>query len=102
MRIYISGAITNDPDHMKKFARADEKLTQEGWEVMNPALIGSCFPKSTTHSEFMKLSFLELELCDAVYFLNGWKSSTGACMEYGFAYAKDMILMFEEEKKEGE
>lgn len=35
-KIYISGAITNNPDYKRDFNRAKEKLTKLGFEVLCP------------------------------------------------------------------
>ena len=46
-----------------------------------------------THDEYMRMSFLMLDMCDAIYMMDGWRESAGACMEYGYALAKDKIIL---------
>lgn len=43
----------------------------------------------------MRMYFELLDICDAIYMLDGWENSKGANREYGFAVAKGMRLMFE-------
>lgn len=43
--------------------------------------------------EFMKIDFMLLDLCDAIYMMPGWDLSKGACMERGYAMAKDLIIL---------
>lgn len=33
--------------------------------------------------------------CDAIYLLDGWQQSRGANREYGYALAKDMMILDE-------
>ena len=99
MKIYISGAISNNPNYMKDFERAEDYLGKEfpKAEIINPALVNSFLPKSTTHEEYMGMSFCMLDMCDSIYMLSNWKTSCGASQEYGYALAKDKIILFEKE-----
>ena len=99
MKIYISGGITNVPNFMERFAEAENRLRNAypKAEVINPALVNSNLPKSTTHEQYMKMSFLMLDMADYVYMLNNWRESCGASQEYGYALAKGKVIMFEKE-----
>ena len=97
MKIYISGAITNNPNYKEDFERAEDYLQREypNDEIINPALVNSFLPKSTTHEEYMKMCFCMLDMCDCIYMLKCWQKSCGANREYGYALAKGMEIMFE-------
>lgn len=97
MKIYISGAITNNPNYKEDFERAEDYLQREypKSEIINPALVNSFLPKSTTHEEYMRMSFCMLDMCDSIYMLGNWQKSCGASQEYGYALAKDKIILFE-------
>ena len=97
MKIYISGAITNNPKFEERFADAANKLHEEfpNAEIIDPSLVNSFLPGSTTHEEYMRMSFVMLDMADAIYMLDNWKTSCGARQEYGYALAKDKIIMFE-------
>lgn len=97
MKIYISGPITNKLDYMKDFDRAERELLSQGHEVINPAKINSFLPKDTTHEQYMNFSFMLLDMADAIYMLSGWRYSSGACMEYGYARAMDKIIAEDED-----
>lgn len=99
MKIYISGGITNVPNFMERFAEAEKRLRNAypKAEVINPALVNSNLPKSTTHEQYMKMSFLMLDMADYVYMLKNWRESCGASQEYGYALAKGKVIMFEKE-----
>ena len=97
MKIYISGAITNNPNYKEDFERAEDYLQREypNDEIINPALVNSFLPKSTTYEEYMNMCFCMLDMCDSIYMIKGWDKSCGANREYGYALAKDMIIMHE-------
>lgn len=99
MKIYISGAITNNPDYKEDFERAGDYLQREypSADIINPALVNSFLPKSTTYEEYMKMSFCMLDMCEAIFMMRGWEKSCGANRELGYALAKDMIIMYEKE-----
>lgn len=96
MRIYISGPITNVLDYKEKFNQAEKHLKEEypNAEIINPTMI--VLPSSCKHENYMKIDFMLLDLCNAVYFMPGWEWSKGACMERGYAVAKDLIILEEE------
>jgi hypothetical protein len=95
LKIYISGVITGTDDFMERFSIAQKKLERDGHEVVNPALVNSNLPKSTTYDEYMDMSFCMLKMCDAIYLLDGWKSSRGAKLELIFAVLNDKTILYE-------
>ena len=96
MRIYISGPITNIPGFKGKFEKAEEKLKIEfpEAEIINPTMV--VLPESCTHEDYMRIDFMLLDLADVIYMMKGWELSKGACMEFGYAMAKDLIILKEE------
>lgn len=97
MKIYISGAITNNPNYKEDFERAEDYLQREyqSADIINPALVNSFLQKSTTYEEYMKMSLCMVDMCDAIYMLHGWSKSCGANREYGYALAKNKVIMYE-------
>jgi len=93
MKVYISGKITGTNDYMKRFEDAEIELQLNGYDVINPALVNSNLPECTTHDEYMKISLCMLDMCDAIYMLDGWNNSKGACIEYGYALGKDKVFL---------
>ena len=53
-------------------------------------------PEDTTYEEHMKMSLAMLDMCGAIYMLKGWEKSCGANREYGYAMAKDYIILRDE------
>ena len=65
-------------------------------EIVNPALINSLLPKSTTWEEYMSLYYPMIDMCDAIYFLDGWEESAGAKIEFDYACRKNKGIYFKD------
>lgn len=102
MKIYISGPVTGTDDYKERFQRAEEELKNkyEYSMIVNPIKIQEIFskPEDVSHDEYMHISLAVLDKCDCIYMLAGWKKSQGACIEYGYAWAKKMMITFEKEE----
>lgn len=99
MKIYISGPITNNPSYMTDFENAQDylKIQFPHAEIINPALVNSHLPKSTSHEEYMRMSFCMLDMAGTIYMLDGWEDSRGANQEYGYAVARNKTILFQGE-----
>ena len=89
MKIYIAGKITGNPDYKTHFAKAEKELIKKRHTVMNP----TCMPLGFGYEDYMRICFVMIDVCDAVYMLNNWEDSPGAIREY--EYAKGKEIMFE-------
>lgn len=95
-RIYISGKITGTEDYIKRFNYAEYELKHDqGYETVNPATMLDHLPTSSTHAEYMHVSYALLDICDGIYMMDGWKDSVGANLEYDYALEKGLIILFE-------
>ena len=92
MRIYISGPITNTPDYISNFSVVEQKLKSEypNAEIINPTVLDKL---PLEYDEYMKLDLMLLDMCDAIYMMNGWEKSKGACIEFGYAVAKELNIL---------
>lgn len=91
-KVYISGAITNDPDYKQKFKDAQKKLKKDGYIPVNPTWIQA----ELAWEEYMYIDLAMLHICDAVYMMKGWKESNGAKIEYNMAMLEGKEIIFEE------
>lgn len=99
MKIYISGQISGLPiDEVKaRFSEAERFLEEElDYVVVNPFDNG--LPDDAPWIQHMLRDLEMLYECDAIYMLNGWQESRGACIEYRFAVHTDKQILFENER----
>lgn len=95
MRVYISGAISGTDNHTERFEEAEKRLIEHGHSVFNPEKVCAQLPEDTQYEEYMTIGISMLDMCEAIYMLNGWRQSRGANREYGYALAKDKVIMYE-------
>lgn len=95
IRVYISGKISglNIEDVTTKFNDAEEFLTLLGFEVVNP--LNNGIHRDEPWITHMCKDLEMLHGCDAVFFLNDWQESKGACVEYDFALRMGKNIIFE-------
>lgn len=79
--VYISGAISSDPNYQEKFASAQMVLESLGYHVISPTMI----PPYLTESEHLDVDMILLAVCDAFCLLPDWTRSSGANKEYAQA-----------------
>lgn len=92
MKIYISGAISNDPDYKMKFAKAEAFLQSLGYIVINPAKN----PEGLTYKEYIDLGLKQLCSCDAVFALRDTNHSKGARLELAYAHTVNMPIYYDD------
>lgn len=116
--IYISGKMGEkrlSKATVAKFEKAQNKLLDEGWAIINPA--NPKFQREAQEhvrieeKKWMKLDHGEfdwyawlllwdmhmLALCEAIYMLSDWRDSPGATAEYYYAKACKKEVIFEDE-----
>ena len=94
-RIYISGKITGTTDYISRFNKAEIEMIKQGYETVNPATMLDHLSTSTTHKEYMHISYALLDICDGIYMMEGWRDSKGAMMEYDYALEKGLVILYE-------
>ena len=94
-RIYISGPMTGDENYKSRFLKAEEELREKGHDVINPARVDALL-HNASYEDYMKVDMFLLDMCDTIYMLKGWEKSCGANREYGYAMAKNYIVLHEE------
>lgn len=100
MRVYLSGAISNDPNHKAKFESAAAKYRQKKYKVLSPIETPEYQAKKGNSACFFA-SIKLLEKADWLIQLDNPKKSKGMQIEQDIAdYCNIMVLReYEEEKK---
>lgn len=93
-KVYISGPITGTDDYQERFARAEEWLTEHGYEAVNPAKENAKLPEGTTWKQYMGEALRLLMGCDKIFMLKGWSGSRGATLELRVAERVRMDVLY--------
>jgi len=90
MRLYISGPMTDMPNHnYLAFNEAAKQLREAGYEVLNPAELDLIEKKETWEECLRRDIKYEVE-CDGLALIFGWSESKGASLE---KYIADQLGM---------
>lgn len=87
-KVYISGAITNNPDYRKQFADKIRQLDAE-YTVLHPLMICA----DLSWKEYMRIDLAMVYVCECIYMMKGWENSRGAQIEQFYAelFGKEII-----------
>ncbi len=95
MKIYISGKITGTTDFAERFAKAEEHLRKQGFDVINPVKECADIPEDASWEIYMRRCVKLLADCKYIYLLKGWDNSKGAIVEKWLAHSLGIETMFE-------
>ncbi|MCH5149269.1 MAG: DUF4406 domain-containing protein [Spirochaetales bacterium] len=93
MKVYIAGKITGlERDSVvRKFESARNKLVGMGHDVFIPTVLPVY--DNVSYTDYMRVCFAMIDICDAIYLLDDWKDSKGACKEYKYAQRKKKLCL---------
>jgi hypothetical protein len=95
MKIYISGAITNNPNAKAQFDKAKKTLVELNKNYY-PIL-----PMDLPHyhdqkwSSYMREDIKAMMDCQGIYLIEGWEKSKGARIEKELAESLDFKIIYE-------
>jgi hypothetical protein len=93
LKVFLSGKITDYPKYISHFGRMESYLKNYHHHiVVNPAFL----PIGMDYDDYMKICFACIDVCDAVFFLDGWENSRGSIMEMEYAKEKQKQILYEE------
>lgn len=99
MRIYISGKITGLPKSkvFRNFGEAHSKLCIRGYDVVDPVAISEHVP-GMDWKTYMTIAYgiLHDPSMDAIYMLKNWTESIGAIIEWTWAQARGLPVLYED------
>lgn len=100
--IYVAGAYTGDvAGNIGRAEAASIALIRNGWHVITPHKNTSGYEKYENGTTIIKSTWLEMDLnilarCDAMYVMNGWRTSQGTRGEIDFATENDIPTFYAE------
>lgn len=94
-KIYISGAITNNPNYKFQFKKKYEEL-DGAYTVLSPLMINA----PLSWKDYMHIDLAMIKICDAIYMLHGWEESKGARIEHCFAQILGLEIIYEDTDEE--
>lgn len=80
-KAYIAGKITGNNNYKDEFKKAEDKLKEQGYAVMNPSILNEGFEQT----DYLHVCMAMIDVCEVVYFLPTWTDSKGAHLEMGYA-----------------
>lgn len=85
MKIYLSGPMSNLPDHnIPTFNRYARLLREAGFKVVSPPELGD--GSTMTWQQYLRIDIKALCDCDTLACLPGWEHSDGAQLEIHLAH----------------
>ncbi len=95
--IYISGAVSNDPDHQRRFDAAERMLRASFRyvKIINPAkneVDTTGMDAEQIWQAFMEISREQVKQSDIVATLDGWEQSRGAVKEVALAKSNGILV----------
>lgn len=98
--VYVSGPISDAPDHVKEFREAVDFLKHDGHRVLDPLSIPASKDILSERKEwvyYMKRAVKLLMGADGIYMLEGWEKSEGASLEHQLAKDLDIPIHYASE-----
>ena len=102
-RIYIAGRMSGMPNNgYDQFDRKAVQLRAAGWDVVSPAeadvASGLSPERDFTRLDYMQAARRDLTLiktCSAIYMMDDYEESPGACWEWAYAKSRDLTIYYE-------
>lgn len=100
--IYISGSISGrkPQEYKAHFAKAGERLSAMGYQVINP--LNNGLNEGDTWHAHMRADIRLLTYCDEIFMLDGWERSKGATAEHALAEALGILIHYEKPRRRPE
>lgn len=93
-RAYISGKISGlmPNEVIENFKRASKKVEELGYTPVDPTFLNVY---DLSYEEYMRIDFILIESCDAIYMMKNWKNSLGAIRERKHAKSLGKEIIYE-------
>jgi hypothetical protein len=95
MKIYISGAITNNPNAKAQFDKAKKTLVELNKNYYPISPMDLPHEHSKSWNAFMREDIKAMMDCQGIYLIEGWTTSKGARIEKELAQSLDFKIIYE-------
>lgn len=100
MIVYISGKITNNNNYEEDFRKGEEWLLLNDYTPINPTKLDKALPQGLTYQQLMQIDFRLIDIAEAIFMLEGWQRSSGACAELAYAKSIGKKVLYQKYFKE--
>ena len=100
MVVYISGKITNNSHYEEDFRKGEEWLLLNDFTPINPTKLDKALPKGLSYEQLMQIDFRLIDIAEAIFMLEGWQRSKGACAELAYAKSIGKKILYQKYFKE--
>ncbi len=100
MLVYISGKITNNKNYEEDFRKGEEWLKLNDYTPINPCKLSTALPNTLTYEQYMQIDYKLIDICEAIFMLEGWQKSKGACAELAYAKSIGKVILYQKYFKE--
>ena len=95
MKIYISGAITNNPNAKSQFDKAKETLLELNKAYYPISPMDLPHQHDQQWSSYMREDIKAMMNCQGIYLIKGWEKSQGAQLEFQLAQTLNFKIIYE-------
>jgi hypothetical protein len=95
MKIYISGAITNNPNAKEQFDKAKQTLLELNKKYYPISPMDLPHYHDQKWSSYMREDIKAMMDCQGIYLIEGWEKSKGARIEKELAESLDFKIIYE-------
>lgn len=100
MIVYISGKITNNAHYEEDFRKGEEWLLLNDFKPINPTKLDKALPAGLSYEQLMQIDFRLIDIAEAIFMLEGWQKSKGACAELAYAKSIGKKVLYQKYFKE--
>ena len=95
-KVYVAHPYGGEEENKQKVEEIIKQLIQNNPDTLyvSPIHCTGFYYHDVTYEKGMEYCFKLLDMCDTLLLCGNWKHSTGCCMEYGYAVARNKDIAY--------